>query len=113
LRAVQQEFAENPNEISGFDPELVLRDVPGKSVQRGRQSQRFRGSLGFPAIQDSTCDEIVRMTLPPSFLLLFSAGDLAIRVSTSSLAEAYARIGAEPTSANTTRFLWDIWHGDQ
>ena len=30
LRGTQQECAHNPNEISAFHAELVLRDVPGK-----------------------------------------------------------------------------------
>lgn len=38
LRRPQQDGAEYPNEISAFDPELVLRDVPGKSAQWRRQS---------------------------------------------------------------------------
>jgi hypothetical protein len=32
LRGLQQKCSHNPNEISAFDPELVLRDVPGKSA---------------------------------------------------------------------------------
>jgi hypothetical protein len=30
LRGPLQKSPHNPNEISAFDPELVLRDVPGK-----------------------------------------------------------------------------------
>src|ERR1017187_5434835 len=30
LRGTQQECAHNPNEISAFHAELVLRDIPGK-----------------------------------------------------------------------------------
>ncbi len=34
LRGSEQKCPHNPNEISTFRPELVLRDVPGKSTQR-------------------------------------------------------------------------------
>jgi hypothetical protein len=93
LRAGQQYFAQNPNEISAFDPKLELRNIPGKSAQRGRQTQRFRWSIGFPALQNPARQEIVRITLAPSLLLLLSAGDLATRISTSSLTGADSRIG--------------------
>jgi hypothetical protein len=46
-------LAQNPNEISGFDPDLILRDVPGKSAQWGRQTERIRRPIRFPAIQHS------------------------------------------------------------
>ena len=37
LRGPKQDCAEYPNEISAFDPEFVLPDVPGKSAQWWRQ----------------------------------------------------------------------------
>jgi len=36
LRGSEQDCAQNPNEICTLHPELVLRDVPGKSAQRWR-----------------------------------------------------------------------------
>ena len=38
LRTPQQDCAQNPNEISAFDPKLELRDVPGKFTQGSRQA---------------------------------------------------------------------------
>jgi hypothetical protein len=75
-----QEFAQNPDEISAFAPELVLRDVPGKSVQRPRQSERFRRSAFFGALLDAVRDEVVRVAFPPSLLVLLPEGSLTSRV---------------------------------
>jgi len=108
LRTAQQNCAQNPNEISAFDPKLELRDVPGKLAQRPRQTQRFRYTIALPAIQNPMCDEIIRITLSPLFLLLPPAGHLTIRISTSSLTQANTRIGPEPTPANTAGFLSGI-----
>jgi hypothetical protein len=33
LRGSKQDCSENANEISTLDPELVLREIPGKSAQ--------------------------------------------------------------------------------
>ncbi len=38
LRGPKQKSPHNPNEISAFHPELVLRDISGKSGQRIRQT---------------------------------------------------------------------------
>jgi len=108
LRTRQQYLAQNPNEIRAFDPKLELRDIPGKSAQRRWQTQRLRRSIGFSAIQNPARDEIVRISLPPSLLLLLSASDLAIRISTSSLTRTNSRIGTEPTAANAAGFLSGI-----
>jgi hypothetical protein len=108
LRTAQQDGAQNPNEISAFDPKLELRDVPGELAQGSRQAQRFRRTIGFPAIQNPTCDEIIRITLSPLLLLFPPASHLTIRISTSSLTQANPRIGPEPTPANTAGFLSGI-----
>jgi hypothetical protein len=44
FRGTHQECAHNPKEISGFAAKLVFRDVPGKLVRRGGQTQRLRSS---------------------------------------------------------------------
>jgi hypothetical protein len=36
LRGLQEKCSHSPNEISAFDPELLLRHVPGKLAQRSR-----------------------------------------------------------------------------
>ena len=74
-----QDFAQNRDEIRAFAPELVLRDIPGKSVQRPRQSERFRRSAFFGALLEAARDEVVRVTLPPSFLVLLPQGGLTSR----------------------------------
>jgi hypothetical protein len=88
-----------------------LREIPGKSAQGRRQAQRFRWSIGFPAIQNPARDEIVRISVPPPFLLLFSASGLTIRISASSLTGTNSWIRTEPTAANAAGFLSGIWHG--
>src|ERR1700740_1073727 len=112
LRAAQEDCAQNPNEISAFDPKLELRDVPGKLAQRPWQAQRFRHTIGLPTIQNPPGGEIIRITLPPLPLLFSPASHLAIRVSTSLLTQANPWIRPEPTSANAARSLWGIAHDD-
>ena len=38
LRGPKQDYAEMPNEITALNPELVLRDIPEKLVQRWWQA---------------------------------------------------------------------------
>ena len=65
LRGPKQDCAKNPNEISAFDPELVLRDVPGKSAQWQRQPQRLGRLILLAALLDSAGDEVVRIPVTP------------------------------------------------
>jgi len=65
LRGPKQDCAKNPNEISAFDPELVLRDVPGKSAQWQRQPQRLGRLILLAALLDSAGDEVVRIPITP------------------------------------------------
>jgi hypothetical protein len=85
LRSPKQDCAENPNEISAFDPELVLRDIPGKSAQWGRQPQWLRRLIFLAALLDSAGDEIVWIPIPPRLLRLHSPGSLATWLTTSAL----------------------------
>jgi len=98
LRGPKQDCAENPNEISPFNPELVLRDIPGKSAQ-WRQPQRFGRLIVFAALLDSAGDEIVRIPIPPpADHTLVDAIRLVDRVET---------IGGTHNGS-----LWSIRHGD-
>jgi len=45
FRGAHQECTHNAKEISRFAADLVFRDVPGKSVQRSRHTQRLRRSF--------------------------------------------------------------------
>ena len=65
LRGPQQDGAEYSNEISAFDPELVLRDVPGKSAQWRRQPQRLGRLILLAAFLYSAGDEVVRIPITP------------------------------------------------
>jgi hypothetical protein len=85
LRGSKQDCAENPNEISAFHPELVLRDVPGKSAQGRRQTQRLGRLILIAAFFDPAGNEVIRIPIPPRLLRLDSAGRLAIQLTTSSL----------------------------
>jgi len=112
LRRPKQECAESPNEISPFDPELVLRDIPGKSAQWWRQPQRLGRLILITALLDSAGDEIVCVPIPPRLLRLDSPGSLAIRLTTRSLTQSDSWIWSKPSAANTTGSLWSIRHGD-
>jgi len=79
LRGMQQECSHNPNEISSFNAELVLREVPGKLAQRGRQTQRFRRLGQRAAGLHAPGDEVIRVACPPGGLGLGAALDLARR----------------------------------
>lgn len=112
LRGTKKECPHNSNKVSAFDPELVLRDVPGKSGQRGRQTQRFRWSCKRTADLDSAGDEVIGVTGAPSRLCLLAAGSLAIGLSTGALTCAYSWIRAEPATADAAGFLTSVGHGD-
>ena len=59
------ECAHKANEISAFGPELVFRDIPGKLLQRARQTQRFRRPLLCRALLNPVTAGVVRVTPPP------------------------------------------------
>ena len=65
LRGPKQDCAENPNEIRPFNPELVLRDIPGKSAQWRRQPQRLGRLILLAAFLYSAGDEVVRIPITP------------------------------------------------
>jgi hypothetical protein len=65
LRGSKQDCAQYPNEISAFDSELVLRDVPGKSTQWRWQTQRFRRLIFFTPLLYPASHEVVRIPITP------------------------------------------------
>lgn len=114
LRGSEQKCSHNPNEISTFGPELVLRDVPGKSTQRLRQSQRFRHSLPRgPALYPAS-DEVIRIVRTPRGLGLFAARRLAFWFLTSRLSHSHSgsRVGPEPAPADRAGSLSSLRYCD-
>ena len=65
LRGPKQDCAENPNEICALNPELVLRDIPGKSAQWWWQPQRLGRLILLAALLYSAGDEVVPIPIPP------------------------------------------------
>jgi hypothetical protein len=88
--------------IRTLRPELVLRDVPGESLQRSRQSLRRLFALLHPSLQPPG-DEVVRMRFPPRRLRLLAPRLQALLCRAHSLARSYPWIGAEPLSAEAAR----------
>jgi hypothetical protein len=112
LRGPEEKCAENPNEISALNPELVLRDIPGKFIQWRREFQRFGWLLPVAPLLDPARDEVVRIPVSPRFLCLHSARGLAIHTSASALTGSDPRIRAKPTAANRAGSLSGFRHGD-
>jgi hypothetical protein len=105
LLGVQQKYPHNRHEICPLHPELRLRDIPGKSVQRWRHTQRFHPpSHGFPG-QDPPRRKVIRIAPPPRRLLLPAADQLALQPAAGMLPIAYSIVGTEPTMTDATRTL--------
>ncbi len=102
LHVPHQESAEFPKEIHTLPPELVLRDVPGKSLQRPRQSLQPRLALLHPPLQPPG-HPVVRVRLSPRCLRLLPPLLLALAPRTHPLARSHTRIGAEPLPAEPAR----------
>ena len=110
LRDTQEDFAEDPKEVRTLRPELVLRDVPGKSVQRRRDPQRRRRRrrrrrhLRRPRLQPPR-HEVVRVARPPRRLRLLPTRRLALRRRAHLLPITDAGVGLEPATADPARAL--------
>jgi hypothetical protein len=91
-----------PKEDGALDPELRLRDVPGKSVQwLWRRGWVRLGLLG--ACEQPPRVVVVRIALPPSGLLLALPPCLALRLGARALASADTSVGAKPHPAEPAR----------
>jgi hypothetical protein len=112
LRGVQQKCAHNAYEISLLHPELGLRDVPGKSIQRSRKTERFRRLIAGATRLDPTASKIVRITRSPRRLLLPPAQSLARRLAAGPLSGTYSIVGTKPAMADATRALPGNGHDD-
>jgi hypothetical protein len=123
LRRPEEDFAENPKKISPLDPELVLRQVPGKSAQRRgepkrrrhrwrrrrhplrRGAPRGRGSLA--ALHDAAGDEVARVGLPPRRLRPLPPLRLARRRRTRTLPIAHSGVRQKPSATDRAGALAD------
>jgi hypothetical protein len=110
LRGTQEDFAEDPKKIRPLRPELVLRDVPGKSVQRRRHAQRWRWGrrrwrhLRRPLLQTPR-REVLRVASTPRRLRLLPASVLALRLRAHLLPVSQTGMRLEPATADPTRAL--------
>jgi hypothetical protein len=105
LRGVQQKCAHNAYEISALHPELGLRDVPGKSIQRSRQTERFQRFIAGATRLDPAASKVVRIPRAPPRLLLPPARGLARRLAASPLPGTNSIVGTKPAMADATRAL--------
>jgi hypothetical protein len=110
LRGVQEDFAHNRKEISSLHPELGLRHVPGKSVQRRGQTQRFWALFPCAALLHTARNEVVGIPYPPGRLYLPAVYGLTIRSPTSTLTFSNSWIGTEPTMTVRAGFLLSVRH---
>jgi hypothetical protein len=79
LPRLQEKSAQHRNEISTFRRELVLRDIPGKSVERPADPERLRGAAALRVpLADPTRAEVVRIAGAPVSLRLRSPLRLAL-----------------------------------
>lgn len=111
FRGLQQECAHNSNEIRSFQPELVFCDIPGKLVQRGRQTQWFRRWFPSAALLNPIACRVLRVPGAPAGLGLFPPRRLALRFAASALTVSYTWIGPEPPAAMGAGSLPGIRHG--
>lgn len=111
FRGPQQYFAQHPEKIGSLHSEFRLRDVPGKSTQRGWQTQRFWRPSSCPALVQTPRGKVIGITPPPRPLHLPSVRGLAIGLSASTLTFSNSRVGAEPTTTDRARFFLSVRHG--
>jgi hypothetical protein len=83
-----------PNKISSLPPELVFRQVPGKSVQRARHP--WRAPLRFLLLLNPPTNRVIRIVLPPPRLRLRAQLRTACPRA-RSLPSAYSGIRPEPS----------------
>lgn len=95
------------NEIGALRAELVLRDIPGNSVEGGRHPAHglVTSSARDLAILQPTRGEILAVARPPRRLRGGSPLRLALDLRASALTIAYVRISSEPLAALAARTL--------
>jgi len=112
FRGTHQECSHNSNKISAFLPELVFRQIPGKSVQRGGQSQWLRRLFLRVTLLDPVGYGVIRIRGAPPGLGPFPPRRLALWLAARMLARSHSRVGTEPMAAKGTRSLPGCGHRD-
>lgn len=112
FRLAQEKSTHKPNEISAFAAELVFRHLPGKLVQRGGDSQRFRGPgrRRRVALIDTVGGPVAGVVVTPTGLCFLPARRLAFRFGAGSLALHYSRVRQKPLPADPARSLPGFGH---
>jgi hypothetical protein len=100
-----EESRRYPNKISTLDAELVLRDVPGKSRQRRRQSRRIRPFFRGRPLEQPPRREVLRVALAPRSLRSRASPSLTFPRRTRLLPTAHSRVWLEPLPTKSTRTL--------
>ena len=113
FRGAHHECSHNPNEISALGAELVFRELPGELIQRRGHVQWFWSGLCLrrPLVNPPR-DGVARVPAVPTGLRLLTSRRLAVGLPAGVLAVSYARVRPEPPTANRTRSLPGLWHGD-
>jgi len=100
FRGAHQEYAHNTKKISCLPADLVFRQIPRKSVQRRRNTQRLRCPfLGMPTLE-AIARGVIRVLRAPPRLRLLPPGRLALRFRARMLACSHPRVRTEPAAAN-------------
>jgi hypothetical protein len=103
LRVPHEDLAQNPKEIRTLYPELVLRDVPGQSVEGRPHAQRLGPCHRRGTHLDPPRGEVVCVGCPPRRLRLCTALPLTRHRRARPLSRADSRIRTEPLPATTAR----------
>src|SRR5271170_994733 len=112
FRGTDQQCSHNANEISALRSELVFREVPGKLVQRGRQSQRLRCLCLCRSLINPPGDSVAWIPAAPTRLRSLTADCLALRLAAGPLPGSHSRARPEPPAADGARSLPGLWHRD-
>lgn len=104
LRVSVQDFSQLPNKTGTLDAELVLREIPGKSIQR-RRHLGWIGISGRVALHDPPSCEVAGVAPPPVGLSRCAPLSLTLSVRARALAIAYARVRTKPSSTETAGAL--------
>ena len=112
FRGAHQECPHNSKKISRFAADLVFRQIPGKSVQRGRYTQRFRRLFLHLTLLNAVPCRVIRVRGAPPRLSLLPPCCLALRLLAGVLTVADTRIRPEPPPADRARPLPGLRHRD-